>query len=237
MSGVPQGSILGPILFILYLNDLPECAKDSKLLSFADDTKCYRSTSNEADTSSLQADLNRIGSWVETWKLNFNLSKCALVHFHSSRQEIATSHTMGDTEISNPECHNDLGIIFSGNLSWTKHHEYILAKAYGKLSIVRQTFSSYCTVGTRKKLYISLIRSQLVYGSQLWRPMLIKDISSLEQLQRRVMKFILQDYTSDYKPRLLCLNLLPLMMLYELNDIMFFINNIKNRSESFDIPH
>ena len=133
------------------------------------------------------------------------------------------------------ECHKDLGIIFSGNLSWIKHHQYILAKAYGKLSMVRRTFSSYCTVGTRKKLYISLIRSQLVYGSQLWKPMLIKDISSIEQLQRRATKFILQDYTSDYKSWLLSLNLLPLMMLYELNNIMFCINNIKNRSESFDI--
>ena len=172
---------------------------------------------------------------METWKLNFNLSKFALVHFHSSRQEIATSYTMGDIKISNPECHKDLGIIFSGHLSWTKHHQYILAKAYGKLSMVRRTFSSYCTVGTRKKLYISLIRSQLVYGYQLWRPMFIKDISSLKQLQRRATKFILQDYTSDYKSRLLSLNLLPLMMPYELNDIMFLSITLKKRSESFDI--
>ena len=100
---------------------------------------------------------------------------------------------------------------------------------------MRRTFSSHCPVETRKKLYISLIRSQLVYGSQLWRPMLIKDITKLEQLQRRATKFILQDYDSDYKSRLLSLNLLPLMMMYELNDITFFISNVKNRSESFDI--
>ncbi len=75
-------------------------------------------------------------------------------------------------------------------------------------------------LGPGKKLYISLIRSQMMYGSQLWRPMLIKDVSNLERLQRRATKFILQNYVSDYKSRLLSLNLLALMMLYELNDIM-----------------
>ena len=142
MSGVPEGSILGPILFILYLNDLPECAEDFKLLSFADDTKCYKSTSNEADASLLQADLNRIGSWVETWKLNFNLSKFALVHFHSSRQEIATSYTMGDIEISNPEQRffQDLGqggakrqyvIWWGGHGSLNMHSTWLCSGVWG----------------------------------------------------------------------------------------------------------
>ena len=235
VSGVPQGSILGPILFILYLNDLPECSLKSKLLSFADDTKCYKVISSEADATLFQEDLNRIGCWKTTWKLNFNLSKLALIHFHSNRPNLSTTYTMCETEITSSECHKDLGIILSSNLSWSNHHQYILAKGYGKMSLVRRTFSSHCSVETRKKLYISLIRSQLVYGSQLWRPMLIKDITKLEQLQRKATKFILQDYDSDYKSRLLSLNLLPLMMMYELNDITFFISNVKNRSESFDI--
>ena len=111
----------------------------------------------------------------------------------------------------------------------------ILSKAYRKLGLVRRTFSVYCTVSTRKKLYISLIRSQLIYGSQIWRPMLSKDIQKLERLQRRATKFILLDYSSDYRDRLLSLKLLPLMMVYELNDIMFFVTNFKEPSKSFDI--
>ena len=133
--------------------------------------------------------------------------------------------------------HKDLGIILTNNLSWGKHHEHILAKAYTKLSMVRRTFGPYTSIQTRKKLYTSLIQSQFLYGSQLWRPMFIKDIVTIEQLQRRASKFILQDYTSDYKSRLKSLHLLPLMMLLELNDIMFLVNNLKNPSNSFDISN
>ena len=72
-------------------------------------------------------------------------------------------------------------------------------------------------------------------GSQLWRPSRITDINRLEQLQRRATKFILQDWTSDYKSRLVSLQLLPLMMVYELNDIMFLLSNLKSQSDTFDI--
>ena len=101
--------------------------------------------------------------------------------------------------------------------------------------MIRRTFSCHCPVGTKLKLYTSLIRSQLQYGSQLWRPMHAKDIHKLEQMQRRATKFILNNVSSNYKSRLLALWLLPLMMLYELNDVMFFINNVKSPSQSFDI--
>ena len=78
------------------------------------------------------------------------------------------------------------------------HHHKILSKAYAKLSMIRRTFSPYNSVGTRKKLYISVIRAQLIimYGSVIWRPMLVKDIVLLEHLQRRSTKFILSDYSS-----------------------------------------
>ena len=82
---------------------------------------------------------------------------------------------------------------------------------------------------------MSLIRSQILYGSQLWRPKFIRDIVKVEQLQRRASKFILHDFSSNYKTRLLSLYLLPLMMMFELNDVLFFINCLKNPSESFDI--
>ena len=101
--------------------------------------------------------------------------------------------------------------------------------------MVRRNFCLSCPVSIKRQLYISLVRSQVTYGSQIWRPRLIKDIWKLEQLQRRATKYILQDYSSNYKHRLLSLSLLPLSMLYELNDIMFFVRNIKNPTESFNV--
>lgn len=234
-SGVPQGSILGPILFILYLNDLPLSVHCSKLLSFADDTKCFKQIRKPEDSDLFQEDLHHIGNWSSIWKMAFNISKFALVQFTTSKETIDSTYSMNGTAITSCRSHKDLGIILSSDLSWSDHYKHILAKAYGKLGMIRRTFSKQSATLMKKSLYTSLIRSQLLYGSQLWRPMLLKDIVKLEQMQRRSTKYILQDYTSDYKTRLLSLNILPLMMLYELNDIMFFIKNVKEPSDSFDI--
>ena len=165
-------------------------------------------------------------------KFFFNTHKFACVHFHSRLQH---AYTIDNCTIPSHNHQKDLGIVISDNLIWTAHHHEILSKAYAKLSMIRRTFSPYNSVGTRKKLYISVIRAQLMYGSVIWRPMLIKDIVLLERLQRRSTKFILSDYGSDYKHRLIQLSLLPLMMIFELQDYMFFIKNFKDPSSTFCI--
>ena len=121
----------------------------------------------------------------------------------------------------------DLGIILSSNLSWEPHLQHILSKAYKMLGLLRRTFSTTIPVNSKKQLYISLIRSQFMYCSILWKPYLIKHIQQIERIQRRATKYILNDYTSDYKSRLLKLHILPLMYTLDLNDIMFFIKNLK----------
>ena len=105
------------------------------------------------------------------------------------------------------------------------------------LGLLKRTFSSTNSIKTKKQLYLSLVRSQLSYGSQLWRPMLLKDILSLEKIQRRATKFILPQTTSPmtYKERLVYLNILPLMYHLELADVMFFVNSYKNPSSRFNI--
>ena len=114
------------------------------------------------------------------------------------------------------------------DLSWSDHYSKISGKAYGKLALIRRTFSHHIPVHIKKSLYTALVKSQLLYGSQVWRPSLIRDIKSLERIQRRATKYILNDFTSNYKERLVALNLLPLMYVFELHDIMFFISNYKD---------
>ena len=123
----------------------------------------------------------------------------------------------------------------SHDLSWTGHLSLIVKQAYKKLGLLRWSFSATTSTSAKKSLYLSLVQSQLVYCSQVWRPHLVKDIKLLEDVQRRASKFILNDYTSDYKTRLLQLSLLPLSMIYELNDICFFVKSIKQPSSSFNI--
>ena len=99
---------------------------------------------------------------------------------------------------------------------------------------MRRTFCSVYCVQAKKFLYLSPVRSQFMYCSPVWRPHFIKDILSIETVQRRATKYILNDISSDYKSRLTNLNFLPLMMQLEINDIIFFIKNLKP-SSSFDI--
>ena len=96
-------------------------------------------------------------------------------------------------------------------------------------------FSSCHSIKAKKILYITLIRSQLTYCSQLWNPYLIKDTITLEKIQRQATKFILKDYDTDYRTRLLKLDLLPLMYTLDFYDIMFFIKALKQPSNHFNI--
>ena len=118
----------------------------------------------------------------------------------------------------------DLRIIFIPILSWSPHIDMIVTKAYKILGLIRRTFHTNCSYHYKLKLYLSLVRSQLMYCSQLWRSYPIKDIHDLilERVQCRATKYILNNYSSDYISRLTNLNLLPLMYLYELNDIIFY---------------
>ena len=91
------------------------------------------------------------------------------------------------------------------------------------------------SVSLKKMLYISLVRSQLTYCSQLWRPRFLKDIANLEQIQRRSTKYILNNYTTNYKDRLIQLNLLPLMYWYDLQDLMFLLKCLKDPDNNINI--
>ena len=120
----------------------------------------------------------------------------------------------------------DLGVLISDTLSWSDHIHCITSKAYKMLGLVRRSFSNKLPVSVKKSLYLSLVRSHLMYCSVIWRPHLCKDIILLEKIQRRASKFLLNDYSSDYKTRLMSLNLLPLSMVMELNDIIFFLKSL-----------
>ena len=109
---------------------------------------------------------------------------------------------------------------------------YITSKAYNMLGLVRRSFSNQLPVAVKKSLYLSLVRSHLLYCSVIWRPHLVKDILLLENIQRRATKYILNDFSSDYKSRLLSLNLLPLSMVLQLSDIIFFLKSFRSPSSA-----
>jgi len=127
--------------------------------------------------------------------------------------------------------------MVTSTLSWTTHYDLILSKAYKSFNLIRRTFKGFpfLPVHAKKILYFSLVRSKLTYCSQIWHSYLLKDITTIEQLQRRATKFILNNYTIDYKQCLLNLNMLPLMYRLDFYDICFFINSLKNPTVAFNI--
>ena len=235
VSGVPQGSILGPLLFLVFINDLPDAVNHSSLYMFADDTKCAKLIRNPSDSVLLQDDVTSLGKWSSDWKLQFKVTKCVLLRFCTKGASVCHSYSMGGNEVPEHTSHKDLGVVFSSDLTFTAHYDMIVKRAYRVLGLLRRTFRASTNIHEKLILYVSLVRSQLLYCSQIWRPHLVSDFTKLERVQRRATKFILNDYTSDYKARLLALNLLPLMFVLELRDVMFCVQSLKSPTRDFDI--
>ena len=114
ISGVPQGSILGPLLFIIFVNDLPSTVTSSHIYLFADDTKCLQSVRSSSDCHSLQRDLQ---NWSKYWNLQFNERKCVLLRFSAKCPLTSYNYTIGDNPIATTELHKDLGVIMSNGLN------------------------------------------------------------------------------------------------------------------------
>ena len=235
VSGVPQGSLLGPLFYIIFINDMFDSIKTARPFTYADDTKLMMVINNSLNSDLLQEDLNEVSLWSASWDLSLNPDKCCHVHYHFSRISCDNEYFINMDPVSSTHQIKDLGIMFSSDLQWNLHYKNIISKAtYKMFYILRRTFTCPSTIA-RKHLYLTLVRSQLVYCSPLWRPYLIKDIEHFERLQRRVTKFILNNYDLDYKSRLLQCQILPLMYFLELNDILFFIKSLKSPTLAFNI--
>ena len=166
--------------------------------------------------------------------LFFNESK--FLHIHFGKEFGSHNFTINGTPIVRSNCVKDLGVHVSSSLKSTTHCEAIVSNAYKILGLIRRTFSTY-SIAAKKLLYLTLVWSRLTYCSQLWRPHLLKDICVVERVQRRATKYILNDYSSSYKTRLVQLDLLPLMYQYELSDLLFFIKSYKAPHSHFDIKN
>ena len=224
------------MLFVVYINSLPDVIRSVTCLLFADDTKCCHRISSFSDTILLQNDINSLLTWSHKSKLSFNLSKTLMLRFtNRSTNIIDATYSLDGSPIQSVTSCKDLGVTVSSDLSWTQHYNNITAKAYRQLGLIRRTFNSSISVNAKKLLYISLVRSQLTYCSQIWRPQLIRDIKAFEKVQRRATKFVLNDFTSDYKTGLTRLGLLPLMYYFEYLDITFLLTCLKEPESNFPI--
>ena len=233
LSVVPQDSVLGPTLFIIYVNDLPGNILSSLGL-FADDTKIYRPIFSPADIDMLQQDLNSLVEWCGTWLSFLNFSKCK----HMSICPKSTSTTpkqyyfnLDDEvhQILTVQEQKDLGDTFDENLHFKTHVNQIICRANNVLGTIKRTFNSR-DPNLIRQLYTTLVRPTLDYASTIWNPHQMGNIRGLEKVQRRAIKLIPTFRNLSYPERLQILNLpslsyrrnrMDLIMAYKiLNDLV-----------------
>ena len=217
ISGVPQGSILGPVLFLIFVNDLPSTLSLSKVLLFADDTKCIMPICSLQDCLNLQTDLSRLSDWCSTWNLPLNEEKCSAIHFKPRSSPSSFTYHLNGKQISSIAAHKDLGLFVSADITWRSHYQLISSRAYKMLGILR-SFLQLC-VGASLTVFVHFSCS---FPASL---LFFCALKYLECVQRRATKFIASNPHLDYRNRLIHLNLLPLME-FEIVDIMFLVKSV-----------
>lgn len=136
-SGVPQGSHLGPVLFNIFLNDLPSVIHNSKILMYADDVKLYSSLSAVSECVLLQEDLGRLVDWCQCNHMLLNLGKCKKMSF-SRRQVLKTSYLIGDSLLENVSPFCDLGVTFDAKLTFSLHIDFCISRASSLIGFINR---------------------------------------------------------------------------------------------------
>ena len=189
-SGVPQGSVLGPSLFLIYINDLPGRVSSVSRL-FADDTLLHNLIKSQLDRDTMQNDLQNLQKWENEWEMKFHPDKCNVLPVHrSTKQSSDFEYTLHGHNLEKVNDTKYLGVTIQSNLEWDKHIDSTCAKASKMLGLLRRNIKI-APIATKELGYKSLVRPILEYCSCVWDPHTQKNIDKLEKIQRRAARFVL----------------------------------------------
>lgn len=206
VSGVPQGSVLGPVLFIIFINDL-DSDVISKLGKFADDTKLGRGISDQDDIEIMRNDLDKIFQWSVDWQMSFNTDKCTVIHMGKNNNE--AEYKMGDKILKKSTVERDLGVLIDCSGKASEQCALAAKKANAVLGMIKRNIS-FKSKDNIVRLYKSLVRPRLEYCVQAWCPYVRKDVEMLEKVQRRATKMIEGYGNLKYEDRLMKTGLISL---------------------------
>lgn len=189
-SGVPQGSNLGPLLFVIFINDLPSVIYNSTCLLFADDCKIYKKIKCKEDCEALQRDIDRVCEWSLKHKLPFNLKKCTTITISHKKSPIVFDYKINKTDLMRVKVIRDLGVTYNDQLSFKGNIESAVTAANRMLGfIVRQTFS-FTSIRIIKILYFAFVRSKLEYASIIWYTQPLIYLSMVEKVQNKLLRYL-----------------------------------------------
>lgn len=196
-SGVPQGSILGPLLFLIYINDLPQFLASDNLL-YADDLKLFKVINSESDCSTLQNDLEVLLEWCQLNDLGLNVNKCFKVTYTLKKTHVNKDYHIDDKAVREVNKIKDLGVTFDSKLKFDSHYGDISNRAYRMSGFILRVSSSFNSIRTSVLLFKSLVRSILEYGSSVWNPHHDCHKKTIESVQRKFTRSLFFKFRKPY---------------------------------------
>ena len=198
VSGVPQGTVLGPVLFNIFINDIVDEFK-SEIRLFADDCVCYMPIENVQDCEQLQKDIDHLTSWAKKWYMRFEPSKCKIMRItRKTTHKITYQYTMDHTSLESVQHVKYLGVTISEDLRWNRHVADITGRASKLLGLLRWNLPT-CDRRVKEAAYLGLVRPLLEYASQAWDPYTDNLSNEIDKIQRRAARFVTSDY-QNYDP-------------------------------------
>lgn len=233
-SGVPQGSHLGPLLFLIFIDDLFDLIENSEILFYADDCKIFKAISCESDAFLLQHDLNNLCEWCIKNLMDLNLNKCQVLTFYRRKNPISKNYFLMSHAIERVNQFNDLGVLVDHKLSFNLHYEFLKTSVNIKLGLIFRFGKEFQNVSIYKSLYSSLVRPNLEYCSVVWCPQYSTHIKSLESIQKQFVLRALRNlpwndpiHLPPYEDRCNLLRLSTLEKRREMINVLFLCKVIR----------
>ena len=195
-SGVPQGTILSTILFLIYINDIADNLR-CKCRLYADDCVLYDEVNSIDDAKLLQEDLSKVTEWAKIWKLKFNVDKCRVMNVSKKKRKFNFRYHIDNKVLECSQNEKYLGVTITDSLSWSTHIHNVKRDCYSKIGIINRVFGK-CPTHVKTKLYQQLVLPKIDYCSSVWSPGSVGLIKQLDKIQYKATKVILGDKSDTY---------------------------------------
>lgn len=226
-SGVPQGSHLGPILFNIFINDLPLVIHNSNCLLFADDLKIYRRVDNTTDVRLLQDDIDRLSRWCDCNGMSLNVKKCFILRFTKKKKPLTRTYNINGHKLQDATVSRDLGIIMDSKLRFDVHIDAVCQKSLQMLGFITRSCKAFKYAQSKIIIYNALVKSKLEYCSPAWNPYYKTHVERIEKVQKKFLYHLsYSDFHAkklpSYSDRLLHYKMSSLERRRKFQDCFFF---------------